>query len=134
MCSPRCCKFLVLIGKLFIYTHICIIYILFADDITSYPFISVGDSYPKRYGCTVKYPCALLKQKGKCNFKWKQAGLPQWCLKTLNAWEKNQRVRTNHCRRTCRTCRSRRQTDDLRNGDLDNYFGKKRILEQLSSK
>ena len=71
--------------------------------------ILIGDSYPKTYGCGAKFTCNYLKRQGKCNSKWKSAGLPGWCLNKLTAWEKDKKVKTFHCRRTCGNCRPGKQ-------------------------
>ena len=87
--------------------------------------ICTGDVYPRRYGCGRVLTCTYLKSRGKCNARWKNAGLPSWCLKTLSAAEKNQRIRTHHCRRTCATCRPAKQKTGLRKVESRNISGKK---------
>ena len=90
----------------------------------SFLLIRVGDAYPKKYRCMGKFPCTVFKKKGLCNSKWSQVGLPKWCLNTLNEWEKNQKIRAYHCRRTCRTCRPGQQKSDLGKGKFGIYLGK----------
>ena len=75
------------------------------NGVILFHFGSIGDSYPKKYGCKAKHSCAKLKQKGKCYVQWKSTGIPKWCLNKLSKWEKKQRVNKYGCRRTCSTCR-----------------------------
>ena len=86
--------------------------------------IYTGDKYPRRYGCK-SVTCTYLKSRGRCNARWKSAGLPSWCLNTLSAAEKNQRIRTHHCRRTCATCRPGKQKTGLRKMESRNISGKR---------
>ena len=71
--------------------------------------IDIGDSYPKRYRCEAKFSCTELRRRGKCNAKWMSAGLTKWCLSTLTPWEKQQKIKAGHCRRTCNACQAANQ-------------------------
>ena len=88
--------------------------------------IDIGDSYPKRYRCEAKFSCKELRRRGKCNAKWMSAGLTKWCLSTLTSWEKNQRIKASHCRKTCNTCRAGKQRIGSVHKDILNDFGKGR--------
>ena len=90
--------------------------------------IDIGDSYPKRYRCEAKFSCKELRRRGKCNAKWMSAGLTKWCLSTLTAWEKNQKIKSSHCRRTCLTCRAGKQRNSSSKRESSNDFGKARLM------
>ena len=73
--------------------------------------ILIGDSNPikkwmkKKNGvrCSVGFTCADLKQKRKCNAKWKNVGLSDRCLRFLTNHLQHLRIK-NLCRRTCASC------------------------------
>ena len=93
-----------------------------------YVSIIIGDSYPKQYKCKSKFPCKELKRRGKCNAKWISARLPKWCINKLTAWEKNQKIKLSHCRRTCLTCRAGKQKNGSSQRESSNDFGKARLM------
>ena len=66
--------------------------------------ILIGDSNPIKWWCRAGFTCASLKKKGKCNAKWKNVGLTDWCLRFLPKYVQNLRIKTYHCRRTCASC------------------------------
>ena len=66
--------------------------------------ILIGDSNPIKWRCRAGFTCASLKKKGKCNAKWKNVGLTDWCLRFLPKYVQNLRIKTYHCRRTCASC------------------------------
>ena len=87
--------------------------------------ILIGDSNPIKWWCRAGFSCASLKKKGKCNAKWKNVGLTDWCLRFLTKYVQNLRIKTYHCRRTCASCTPGKQKIAPDHEDDTNELGDK---------